>query len=257
MAFAVRPQGWAAASPVARAATAEEALLLGEALEKTAGDLSRWAHTETRVIRDEKNRVKAETIVRYDPSKPYREQWRPISVNGKPPTAKDFDKYRHQGERARRRDERAERGQPSSRPTLGEVMDPRSARVVSDDGNRLVFEIPLKKDGNDRFPPEKFEVLARIDRPSRGLENIAVRLRESFRSKLILKVKSGGGTLDFERVDAKHPPTLTAIRGDASASILFMSVGGELELKRTEFKHVKPFNDRFDVQIGTMKAIDF
>lgn len=136
-------------------------------------------------------------------------------------------------------------------------MDPRSARVVSDDGTLLVFEIPLKKDGNDRFPPEKFEVLARIDRGTRGLENIAVRLRESFRSKLILKVKSGGGTLDFARVDAKHPPTLTAIRGDASASLLFMSVGGELELKRTDLKHVKPFNDRFDVQIGTMKAIDF
>ena len=48
----------------------------------------------------------------------------------------------------------------------------------------------------------------------------------------------GGGTLDFERVDAKHPPTLTAIRGDASASILFMSVGGELELKRSELKSI-------------------
>jgi hypothetical protein len=100
-------------------------------------------------------------------------------------------------------------------------------------------------------------VLARIERASAALENISVRLRESFRSKLILKVKSGDGTLDFERVDPKYPPTLTAIRGDASASIIFVSVGGELELKRTALKHVKPFNERFDVQIGTLKAIDF
>jgi hypothetical protein len=240
-----------------RAATAAEASLLMDALQKTAGDLGRWAYTETRVIRDEKGKVKSEAVIRCDPSKPYGEQWQPLSINGQPPTAKDREKYRKQGERAQKRDERTERGQPDSRRTLGELIDPRTARVVRDDGARIIFEIPLRKDGNDRFPPEKFEVLARVERSSGALENIAVRLRESFRSKLILKVKSGDGTLDFERVDAKHPPTLTAIRGDASASILFVSVGGELELKRTALKHVKPFNERFDVQIGTLKAIDF
>lgn len=240
-----------------RAATADEGSLLLDALHQTAGDLGRWAYTETRILRDEKGKVKSEVVVRVDPAKPYPEQWTPLSVNGKPPAAKDIEKYRKFGERAQRRDERAERGRPDSRPTLGELIDPRTAKVVSDDGARLVFEIPLRKDGNDRFPPEKFEVLARIDRASRGLENIAVRLRESFRSKLILKVKSGDATLDFERVNPKFPPTLTSIRGDASASVLFVSVGGELELKRTELKHVKPFNERFDVQIGTLKAIDF
>jgi hypothetical protein len=30
-----------------------------------------------------------------------------------------------------------------------------------------------------------------------------------------------------------------------------------MELKRTELKHVKPFDERFEVQIGTLKAIDF
>jgi hypothetical protein len=36
-----------------------------------------------------------------------------------------------------------------------------------------------------------------------------------------------------------------------------VSLSGSLELKRTELKHVKPFDERFDVQIGTLKAIDF
>jgi hypothetical protein len=89
------------------------------------------------------------------------------------------------------------------------------------------------------------------------LENIAVRLRGSIRSKLIVKVKSGEGTLHFAKIDPKHPPTLTSIKGDASASVLFVSIGGVLELKRTELKHVKPFDERFEVQIGTLKAIDF
>ena len=84
-----------------------------------------------------------------------------------------------------------------------------------------------------------------------------MRLRGSFRAKLIVKVKSGEGTLDFAVINPKYPPTLTAISGDASASVFFISVGGELELKRTELKHVKPFDERFEVQIGTLKAIDF
>lgn len=242
----------------ARAASADEAMLLFEALEKTARDLRRWAYTETRLIRDEKGRVKTNLVLRHDPSKPYPEQWTPIAVNGQPPTKKDFDKYRRQGERAGQREEEIERGRRTeTRKTLGEVIDPRAAKIVSDDGRRLVFEIPLRKEGNDRFPPEKFEVLARIDREQRALEHIAVRLRDSFRSKLVLKVKSGGGTMEFAAVDPKHAPTLTAIRGDASASILFVSVGGKLELTRTDLKRVKPYNERFDVQIGTIKALDF
>ena len=237
-----------------RAAIATELEKLSASLEKTAADLRRWAYTESQVFKDEKGRVKTDVVVRHDPSKPYPEQYVPLLVNGKPPTAKDIEKYRKQGERARKRIEN-----PSSdrRKSLGEVLDLRTASVVSESEQTIVFEVPLKKEGNDRFPPEKFQVLMRLHRTTFALENIAVRLRGSFRSKLIVKVKSGEGTLDFAVINPKYPPTLTAISGDASASVFFISVGGELELKRTELKHVKPFDERFEVQIGTLKAIDF
>lgn len=237
-----------------RPATTEEISLLTDSLEKTAGDLHRWAYTEAQVFKDDKGKMKTNTVVRYDPSKPYPEQYVPISIDGKPPTAKDLAKYRKQGERAQKRDEN-----PSSdrRKSLGEVLDLPRARVASETGAALVFEVPLKKEGNDRFPPEKFEVMIRIQRAAEALENIAVRLRGSFRAKLVVKVKSGEGTLEFTTIDPKYPPTLTAIVGDASASILFVSIGGVFELKRTELKHVKPFDERFEVQIGTLRAIDF
>lgn len=237
-----------------RAATATELEQLSDSLEKTAADLRRWAYTESQVFKDEKGKVKTDVVVRHDPSKPYPEQYVPLLVNGKPPTAKDIEKYRKQGERARKRIEN-----PSSdrRKSLGEVLDLRTASVVSESAQTIVFEVPLKKEGNDRFPPEKFQVLMRLNRTTYALENISVRLRGSFRSKLIVKVKSGEGTLDFAVINPKYPPTLTSISGDASASVFFISVGGELELKRTELKHVKPFDERFEVQIGTLRAIDF
>lgn len=237
-----------------RAATAEELALLTASLEKTAGDMGRWAYTETRVIRDEKGRVKSNVVVRYDPSKPYAEQWTPLLVDGRPPKASDREKYRKQGERAGRQEAR---GESSRRYSLGELLAVGQSRVATETARQLVFEVPLRSERNNRFPPEKFEVLARVDRSPAALDQISLRLREAFRSKLVIKVKSGDGILDFSSVHPEHPPTLTEIRGDASASVLFVSVGGELELKRTDFKRVKPYAERFEVQIGTLKAIDF
>lgn len=238
-----------------REATPDELVLLTQALEKTAGDMRRWAYTETRLVRDEKGKVKSDVVVRFDPSKPYPEQWTPIAINQKPPSAKELEKYRKMGLRAQKAAENPEKD--PRRKSLGESIVLAKSRVASETAEQIVFEVPLKKDDNIRFPPEKFEVLVRINKPARALEHIAVRLRGSFRAKLIVNVKSGGGTLAFGVPDPQHPPTLLAVNGDASASVLFVSIGGEIDLKRTELKHVKPYDERFDVQIGTLKAIDF
>lgn len=247
-----------AAEPAkSRSATPDEVTFLLTVLQKTAADMGRWAYTETRVIRDEKGKVKKNEVVRYDPSKPYAEQWTPLAVNGKPPGEKELERARKRGLAAEKRDEKRERGQTEERRTLGEVIEPEKARIAAETATHLTFEIPLRAVRNSPFPPEKFEVLARVRREPGALENIALRLRESFRAKLVLKVKSGDATLEFATVDPNFPPTLTAVRGDAQASILFVSVGGELEMTRTELKHVKPFAERFEVQIGTLKAIDF
>jgi hypothetical protein len=237
-----------------RAPTPAELTQLTESLEKTAADLYRWACTQTMVQRDEKGRVKSQVVLRYDPSKPYPEQWTPISVDGKPPEPGDIRKYRRWGLRAQ---QRAENPESDTRPTLGEVMNVPAARVVSVDATHLTFNVPLRKDRNERFPPEKFEVMVKLRRDNGALENIAVQLRASFRTKLVVKVKSGEGNLNFATVDPQRAPTLVDLRGDASASIFFVSVGGEYELKRTDFKYVKPYHERFEVQIGPMRAIDF
>jgi hypothetical protein len=254
------PELAATAVPQPRAATPDELTLLNDVLHKVADDYRRWAYTEHRTLRDEKGRTKSDLIVRFDPSKPYAEQWTPISVNGKEPSERDRRKYREMGERQAPPDfARPVSPDPKTRRrlSLGEVLDVPHSSIAAETATHLTFDVALLKFGNERFPPEKFQILARIRKDGALLENISVRLRESFRSKLILKVKSGEGTLDFAPVDPKHPPALIALSGDASASVLFVSVGGALLVTRSELKHVKPFDERFDVQIGTLKAIDF
>jgi hypothetical protein len=77
------------------------------------------------------------------------------------------------------------------------------------------------------------------------------------REKIVIKVSAGEGHIEFKTVDPKHPPQLSEIRANGSGSIIFVPIGRSYELRRDEYKRVKPFGDRFEVQIGALKAIDF
>lgn len=211
-------------------------------------------------MRDSKGRVKSETLLRHNPSKPYPEQWEPLKIDGRDPTDRERARYRRRGEKSAESDSPFGGAVPSdarNRRSLGELIELGRSSIASETATHLVFEVPLIKQGNERFPPEKFQVLTRIRKLDAVLENISVRLRESFRARLVVKVKSGEGTLDFATVDPKRPPALVSIEGDAVASVFFVNIGGSMELKRTDLRHVKLFDERFDVQIGTLKAIDF
>lgn len=243
-------------STTARAAAPAELTMLNDVLHRVADDYRRWAYTEHRIMRDSKGRVKSDTLLRFDPSQPYAEQWTPLKIDGKEPSDRERSKYRRKGEKSAP----SESGAVSDsrrQPSLGELIELQRSSVAEETATHLTFEVPLRKVGNERFPPEKFLVLVRIRKEGSQLENIAVRLRSSFRSKLIVSVKSGEGSLDFSTVNPKYPPVLVGIEGDAVASVLFVNVGGSILLTRTDLKHVKPFDERFDVQIGTLKAIDF
>lgn len=252
LALATAAPAWAKVE--VRAATADEQAALQNAIESTAAEMVRWAYTEARLVRDLKGKPKTDVVVRFDPSKPYPEQWTPLEVAGGPPSERDVEKYRKQGERTQRR---VERGEPARRYSLGELLDLTAPRIRGEDASSWLFEIPLRADRGNRFPPEKFEVLARVERADGALTRIEVRLRETFRRKLVFAAKSGGAVLEFARIDPQRPPILSRIRGEGAGSVLFVPVGGDLAIERRDFKRVRPWDERFDVQIGTLRAIDF
>ena len=237
-----------------RAVTPEELSLLTTALQRVADDFPRWAYTEHRVMRDSAGKVKSEQILRYDPSKPYEQQWMPVMINGREPSDRDRAKYRLRGEEA---DPERPSAPRRGYPTLGEAIELGGATLAEETATHWIFELPLRRTDNQRFPPEKFRVQARLRKEGAVLENLSVLLRESFRAKLVLNVKAGDATLDFLQVDPQAPPALAGISGDADWSILFFSGGASMDLKRTDLRRVKPYAERFEVKIGTIKAIDF
>jgi hypothetical protein len=242
------------AAPVAAEAPAP----LSQALLKIAQERGHWAYTQTDVIMNAKGKVLNETVVRYDPSKPYAEQFAPLEIDGRPPTQADFSRYREQGERIGRRVEEAEsEGRPPPGQSLGELVDIAHATVATENADTVTYEVPLRADNNRRFPPDKFRVLALVDKAHGTLDHVSVHLRAPFRLLVLAKVKSGELDVDFKPMDSLHNPPVTAIHGNGMLSILFVNVARDWDLKRTDFKRVTPFGERFNVRIGPVKALDF
>lgn len=239
--------------------------LLYDALTKVAENFDRWAYTETRHLMNDKGVLQPETIIRFDPSKPYAEQYTPIKIEGKAPTEKQLRDYRKRGEKRGEKFARqeAEGKTPGSQLLRFDInggtasIDLARATVIEEDAASVTYEVPLRNDGRGNLPVEKFRLVARVGKEQRAFENVALKVRNGFRVKLVVKVKSGEVSVDFGTVDPKHAPTLTSIVGDATASVMFMSFGGSFDLRRTDFKRVRPYGERFGVKIGPMKALDF
>lgn len=239
---------------------------LKEALEKYNADRDHWAFTETTRTKNSKGKEQGETVVRFDPSKTWAEQFTPLKVEGKAPTEKQLKEYRRRGEKRGERFEREEKegkvaGSESPRIHINgdtAVIDLEHAiRQQAAPAGSLLYEIPLRNDPKSSLPVEKFQLFIRVNAERHVLENVAMKLRDSIRMKLIAKIKSGDASIDFAPVDPKFTPAMTGMTGGMTASVFFVSVGGTLDLKRTEFQRVKPYSEKFGVKIGTLKALDF
>jgi hypothetical protein len=239
--------------------------LLLEALTKVSENFDRWAYTETRVATDQKGGKHGETVIRFDPSLPYAEQFRPLIIDGKEPTARQLKEYRKRGEK---RGERIAKEEAEGRGPLTHVprfrlndgsasIDLARAVVVEETDTSVTYDVPLRKDGKTTIPVEKFQLLARVSKSQRAFENVALKVRGPFRVKMVVKVKSGGASLDFATVDPAHAPVLTKLTGDGTASLMFIRFSAVFDLVRSEFKRVKPYSERFGVKIGPLKALDF
>lgn len=232
--------------------------LLEDALAKYAADYDHWAYTQTVVERNEKGKVLREAVVRFDPSKPYPEQFTPLKIDGAPPKSGDLKKYRKQGERREKKIAEAEsEGTTAPQKTLGELMDLEAATLVGETGELATFEVPLKKEGNNRLPPEKFRVLVNVAKATGTFSSIVAELRAPMRAEVIVKIKSGVGRLTFATVSPEYSPAVSSISGSGAGSILFVRVGRSYDLKRAEFARVKPYANKFQVKMGTLKSIDF
>ena len=248
-----------------RLATAEEVALLKDAMKNSDQDTEHWAYTETTTVRDKKGYVHNGTVVRFDPSKPYAEQFTPLMIDDKPPTEKELKKHRRKGEK--RGEKRASDAAKAVAKTEGEppqlTINNSKVRlefdqplVVQDDASRITFEIPVRSDSKE-IPVEKLQILVQIGKPARLVERAVFRIRASFRMKLVAKIKTGEASVDFVVVDPNFPPVITTMTANIGASILMIPLNATFTNTRTEWQRVKPYDERFSVKLGPLQFPGF
>ncbi len=88
-----------------------------------------WAFTQTTTA-DGKS-----TVERHEAARPEFDRWKLLSVDGRAPTTEELARYG---------DTRSRRSRGGTAPHLGTQLDPGSAEVVSDDGERLTLRLKLK-----------------------------------------------------------------------------------------------------------------
>lgn len=249
-----------------RPARPDEVALFQAAMLNGRQDTEHWAYTETATQHVSKGRQRGDTVVRFDPSRPYAEQFTPLLIEGKPPTERQLKQYRKRGEQRGERVARAAQAArdpafvpPPARLRIGGskvIPDLDHPLVAREEGDRIIFEVPVTSPRRD-IPVEKFQVLITVNRTSRQPEHVALRIREAFRVKLIAKIKEGEAGMDFQVVDPQYPPVLATLTGDFSASLLFVPVNGSFTRTRTDWQRVKSYDERLQVKIGPLQLLDF
>jgi hypothetical protein len=243
-------------------ASAETPALLQTAVDAVLADGEHWAFTETTVQRDGKGQVEHTRVVRVDPSQPYEQQYVPITIDGKPPSEKQLANYRKRGERWAKAKEKEQAEHPDNLPRINlkgavAVVDFSAAHAIDEGPQSITYEVPLRSESKKTMPTEKFLLLARVNKEKRGFENLSIKLQSPLRLGLILKVKAGEAVIDFATVDPKYGPVAVTFQAGGSASVFFVPLSQQSDVKRTDFRRVTPYRDRFGVTVGPLKTIEF
>jgi hypothetical protein len=230
-------------------AFAQAPIPLSEAISKLKAEHNRWAFTMkvTELAQDPSSKPPSLRVERFDPSLAPDKQWELLSVDDKPPSEKDLKRWQKQKKRqSQSKDDR-----------LGNLIDLEQAKLSLERPDAYVYEVPLKKGGSNRLPPEKIQLLLTVSKPAHDLQHLSLKTREAFRVYLFIKITGASAEVDFASVDDTHPPQPAFMTGEAAASMFFKSVGGHLQIVWNDYKRVKPWDERFEVKLGELKALDF
>lgn len=240
---------------------------LAEAFQAGADEFDRWAYTEQTTITNEHGKPAHDRIVRFDPSKPYAEQYTPIEIDGHAPTAKELADYRKRGvDRGERLAKEAAKDadRPPKAPDHhveinGERagLDLEHAQLLSEDGATYRYLIPLIPEGHHSLPIDKLELVIDVSKDRHRFTSAQLRLKSATRFKLIARVSKGEFTVTWSQIDPRYTPVMTSQHVMFAATVVFVHFNGEQTVRRGDFQRVKPYSERFGVKIGPMTTLPF
>jgi hypothetical protein len=213
-----------------RPASDAERALFTDAYGKLGADSDQWAYTEASRGLDDKRL----TVTRVDPSKPEAERSVLLSIDGKAPTPADVQRWRDDGGDTPKA--------LGDLPPLTSIVDLKDLRIFQDEAAAVVFELPIRSDSAD-FPAEKFQALFRVNKTYRSFEDIAVKLRDSFRIAGVVKVTEAGIEVGFQTFDPALPPQPVRLKAGGGVRVLLVKFSRSFEATRADFTRVEPLDE--------------
>jgi hypothetical protein len=239
--------------------------LLGDAFDKLLANQGRWSYTESEILSGIPGNATGETIFLVDPSKPYAEQYKPVQVEGRPPGDGDRSRFRGLGERVaerRRREQEESSAHPGDRLRIRvnfHVVTPdlAHAAVLAEDAEGVTYRVPLRTSAGGGSSFDTFQLEVRVGKARREFEHATIRQRQPMRIAFVVSVADAAIDLDFSPVDPRFPAVVTHIAQSAKVHFVFFRRVVTFEMRRSGFRRVTPYDERFGVKIGPLRTIDF
>jgi hypothetical protein len=218
---------------------------LAGALRSFGVERARWAYTERFTSTDRRGAQRSTRLLRFDPSRAPEERWTLLEDDGRPPTERAQRKFRREMTKVRR-------------IRLSEYLQLDRAVLLHETAEEQVYDVPLRKENNDRLPPEKFQVRITLQRTgSWQLAAVDVVLREPMRMAVVARVRRAGAGIRLVRVSPEHGPVVQSLHGAGEGTVVFVKVGGAFTAERSDFKRVTPWDERFGVKLAPLQLLDF
>lgn len=204
--------------------------LLEQAVEKWLGERDHWAFTQRAV--EFENGQPRERLERYDPSRPGRERWRLLAINGRPPTEAQWQQWA----------QKKFRKNPRRFDTpIGDFFNFDDARQIEETAETVRYEIPLRGDKNWLFQADKVRVLVTVNKDTRALEHLAANVREPVKVLLgLARITGGRADLSFLNFEDDAVPGPESAQPTGSAHVVVSRFGERAEFTWSDFKRVNP-----------------
>jgi hypothetical protein len=244
--------------------------LLDQALRRVSIDQDHWASTWTSVFHHSPTQSDGKTVTRNDPSKAYPQQTVPVLIEGRPPTAKQFEDYRRSGmEKSKRL------ADPSRRPSEAGDYDVHmglgiylaagqqavayydQATQISEDAGSATFEVPLHSNKRGLIPIDlwgHFHMRIRVAKRGPNFEHASITVLKPI---IFVKIKAADIEVSYSVIDPAYPAVTTRVDATIAGGVLGHKGYLRQEVVDSDFVRVTPYSDRFEVKIGPLRTIGF
>lgn len=217
-----------AACLCAATAQAEAPPLLREAVDRWVGERDRWAFTQ-HVREFDGERVEQERFEQYDPSKPFGERWTLVTIDGRPPTAKEWEAWDKRKNKKKRRE-----------PTpLQDYFDLEHAQIAAESERTVEYALPLQGKANWLFPIDKVRLTLTVNKETRALERAEATISEPFKVALGL-ARVLDLDLDLKMFPDDEGSDPADARPDGQMRAVVKKLGQRVEYLWSDFERVAP-----------------